>query len=123
MKNKTTALQEIKAAGLGGLGALSKVSGQSDQTLRNWHTHRNWVFNAVIEKAIREKFESEADAKLFDAGLEGLHKLASVAGIDQKAIVKLCMSWPWLMDAIVNQAVVDKSEAEEMMLEGESAGK
>lgn len=43
-----TASQKAKAAGLDSLAQVSKMTGQSAQTLSNWHKHKPELFRVVI---------------------------------------------------------------------------
>ena len=47
--------EKAKAAGFKNLDELSKITGQSTQTLRNWDANKPDLFEVVLEGAIRKK--------------------------------------------------------------------
>jgi hypothetical protein len=51
--------QQCKAAGLKSLAALIKASGESKQTLINWHKNKPVLFNLVILGAVVAKHEAD----------------------------------------------------------------
>lgn len=50
-----TPSEQCKAAGLSSLAELSRVSGQSVQTLINWHRHKPELFALVLAGAVATK--------------------------------------------------------------------
>ena len=50
--------EQCKAAGLKSLAELSKISGESVQTLNNWSKHKPIVFDLVLRGAVVKKLEA-----------------------------------------------------------------
>ena len=49
----------IKSEGLAGLRDLATRSGVAELTLRSWYETRRFVFNAILEKCIRNSIDRE----------------------------------------------------------------
>lgn len=50
-----TASEQCKTAGLASLKELAEMSGQSTQTLSNWHTNKPELFDLVVKGAVIQK--------------------------------------------------------------------
>mgnify|MGYP001309640552 CR=1 FL=1 len=53
--------EKAKAAGLKSLAELAEISGESVQTLNNWHKHKPRLFNLVLKGAIAEQFAKRVE--------------------------------------------------------------
>lgn len=47
--------EKAKEAGLSSLKELSKISGESTQTLNNWFNNKPFIFHAVLAHAVKTK--------------------------------------------------------------------
>lgn len=56
---KTSASQQCKQSGLSSLAEVSRMTGQSVQTLHNWHKNKAALFNVIVVGcvAIKAKYE------------------------------------------------------------------
>jgi len=52
-----TPSEQCKAAGLASLSELSRISGVSIQTLRNWHKNKPVLFAVVVAGAVQIKLK------------------------------------------------------------------
>ena len=48
--------EKAKAAGLKSLAELAEISGESVQTLNNWHKNKPRLFELVLKGAVAEQF-------------------------------------------------------------------
>lgn len=53
--------EKVKAAGLKSLAELSEKSGESVQTLNNWHKNKPRVFELLLKGAVAEKFANSIE--------------------------------------------------------------
>lgn len=56
--------EKCKTAGLKGLAELSRIVGESEQTLNNWSKHKPNVFDAVVMWAASQPKEIEMKIRL-----------------------------------------------------------
>lgn len=54
--------EKCKSAGLKSLAELSEISGESVQTLNNWHKNKPRLFDLVLMGAVAEKLALEFKA-------------------------------------------------------------
>lgn len=50
--------EKCKAAGLKSLAELSEISGESVQTLNNWHKNKPKLFDLVLRGAVVKRMET-----------------------------------------------------------------
>lgn len=55
--------QKVKSQGISSLAEVSDMTGQSIQTLSNWHYHKPALFDVVLAgvKALREQHKIESE--------------------------------------------------------------
>lgn len=53
--------EKAKAAGLKSLAELAEISGESVQTLNNWHKNKPRLFELVLKGAIAERFAKHVE--------------------------------------------------------------
>lgn len=51
--------EHCKASGLKGLNHLSEITGQSVQTLTNWHRDNFALFNKALESAVKRGLKND----------------------------------------------------------------
>jgi hypothetical protein len=50
--------EKCKSAGLKSLAELAEISGESVQTLNNWHKHKPKLFDLVLRGAVVKRMET-----------------------------------------------------------------
>lgn len=53
--------EKAKAAGMKSLAELAEISGESVQTLNNWHKNKPRLFDLVLKGAVAERFAKNID--------------------------------------------------------------
>jgi hypothetical protein len=61
-----TPSEQCKAAGLSGLAELVRITGESKQTLINWHRNKPQLFKVVISGAVMHRIR-EGNQAIIDA--------------------------------------------------------
>jgi len=70
---------QLKASGLSGMNELENISGIHKQFLYDWFKTRKWLFDACVEKAVREKLDNSfVSTELLKSHLDKINELLNL---------------------------------------------